>query len=63
MLLHNPQATAPMPVHLIPSWKQALKQGGNLLLDELTRDLDVNTLRVLEEKKNHPPGWVVHITN
>jgi ATPase subunit of ABC transporter with duplicated ATPase domains len=41
-----------------------LKSGGNLiLLDEPTNDLDVNTMRVLEEAINNFPGCVMVISH
>jgi ATPase subunit of ABC transporter with duplicated ATPase domains len=42
----------------------ALKQGGNvLLLDEPTNDIDVNTLRALEEAIENFAGCVVVISH
>jgi sulfate-transporting ATPase len=42
----------------------ALKEGGNvLLLDEPTNDLDINTLRALEEGLDHFAGCAVIISH
>lgn len=43
---------------------KVLKQGGNvLLLDEPTNDLDVNTIRALEEGLEHFPGCAIIISH
>jgi len=40
----------PVVSETVSTWRWMLKEGGNLLLlDEPTNDLDVNTLRALEE--------------
>jgi ATPase subunit of ABC transporter with duplicated ATPase domains len=41
-----------------------LRRGGNLvLLDEPTNDLDLDTLRVLEEAIQHFPGCMVVVSH